>query len=133
MEQDAVDETAQTVPIASLDPLSIPNARIHAIITLVWPYSSSTRTTSLLLAESDFRLRRNKGQVRVNFTDASAHRVATSGIGIGDLVSLDLAGSRWEASSTLTSTPGRSVDRDLEFSNRLSLRVTQSLSAPDDT
>lgn len=122
-----IDEQApfSTIPIASLDPSVAPSPSyyIHAIVTLVWPYSSSTRSTALLLAEPDFRLRRKKGQVRVKFTGPSARHVATSGVGIGDNVTLRLAGARWETGNTLMSTPGRSVDGELLFNGRLGLSV----------
>ena len=118
-------DLSNIIPIASLDPNLTPtsNGYIDAIVTLVWPYSSSTRATSLLLADPDFRLRSQKGQVRVNFSHASAHHVATSGVGIGDRVRLRLAGSVWDSMRTITSTPGRSVEGELVFKNKLELHV----------
>ena len=61
--------TATPISIAQLTPdLSAPSTRcIRAIVTLIWPYSSSTSTLKLLLAEHDFRLRRTRGQVASAF------------------------------------------------------------------
>ena len=117
------------LPLASLEPGVLPTggSQIAAIVTLVWPYSSSTRTTALLLAEPDFRLRRKKGQIRVNFTGPSAQKVGSSAIGIGDSVRLDLAGSQWQPSASDVSTPGRSVGGELMYHNRLSLNVNEPL------
>lgn len=118
----------ELIPIASLAPtLASPETRsIRGIVTLLWPYSSSTRSASLLLAEPDFRLRRNKGQVRVLLRGRSAEAVAKSRIGIGDEVILGLDGVRWiegtDAEDTV-STPGKSVDWELRFGRRIVLQV----------
>lgn len=118
----------QTVAISSLSPsLDAVEAKvIRATVTLLWPYSSSTRTTALLLAEPDFRLRRKKGQVRVDLRRASAEAVAKSRIGIGDDVLLSLRGVGWvdnADSKEVIRTPGKSVDWDLKFDLVLRLRV----------
>jgi hypothetical protein len=92
-------------------------------VTLIWPYSSSKHSISLLLAEPDFRLRRRRGQVRVHFHGSAAKAIARDGVGSGDVVSLGLDGAEWlrvEASST----PGRGVDWELVFTERLWMEVS---------
>ncbi|KAI9766258.1 MAG: hypothetical protein M1840_006672 [Geoglossum simile] len=116
--------SATPLPIAQLDPSlpSLSSTSIKAIVTLIWPYSSSRHSISLLLAEPDFRLRRLRGQVRVHFHGSSAKAVARRGVGSGDVVSLGLDGAEWlrvEASST----PGRGIDWELAFTERLSMEL----------
>src|SRR5438046_7890038 len=96
------DGTAQLdssvhIPIAQLTPLlASPSSRsIKAIVTLIWPYSSSTRSLTVLLAEPDFRLRQARGQVRAKFLGSSAKSVMQSKIGSGDEVALSLDGVDW--------------------------------------
>lgn len=122
---DLLAEHSRHVPIASLDPNLTPAAGGHleAAVTLVWPYSSSSRSAALLLAEPDFRLRRRKGQIRVRFSGPAAQRVAKSGIGIGDRIRLALDGSTWVSDESFVSTPGRSVEGELTFRHRLRLQV----------
>lgn len=113
------------VPISRLSP-SLPDPdekRITAIVTLIWPYSSSTRQCALLLAEPDFRLRRRKGQVRVKLTGSCARRVAQSGISIGDEVTLGLRGAHWVQDDGTVQTPGKSVDWELHYQRQLQIEV----------
>jgi hypothetical protein len=115
-----------TIPIAQLEQ-RIAHAlskSIRAVVTLIWPYSSSTKQAALLLAEPDFRLRRSKGQVRVQLAGAAAEAVAKSKISSGDEVVLSLEGARWvEAATASISTPGRSVDVELEYKRRILCEV----------
>jgi hypothetical protein len=113
------------IPIETLSPESAPppNRSIRAIVTILWPYSSSTRQCALLLADPDFRLRSRKGQVRVRFTGASAEAVAHSRVGIGDEVVLELRGAAWASNVEATRTPGKSVDGELVFRRFLGLKV----------
>ncbi|KAK7623803.1 hypothetical protein IWX50DRAFT_632223 [Phyllosticta citricarpa] len=117
------------LPISALHPglPSLALQSIVSIVTLVWPYSSSTRSCALLLAEPDFRLRRRRGQVRVQFFADAAHAVATSGVGIGDVVVLRLGpGVQWLASSgeeEVVRTPGKSVEWELGYRRALRLRA----------
>lgn len=117
-----------TIPITSLTSATAPPAAhsIRGIVTLSWPYSSSTRQCALLLADPDFRLRNRRGQVRVRFTGASAEAVAKSHIGIGDEVILGLDGASWEKDVEATRTPGKSVDGELLYTRRLSLKVVKA-------
>ncbi|EON62962.1 hypothetical protein W97_02188 [Coniosporium apollinis CBS 100218] len=117
----------ENVPIAELAP-TIPASdakAVKAIVTLIWPYSSSTRSCAVLLAEHDFRLRQRKGQVRVRFSGRSARAVAESGIGIGDEVTLGLSGAKWLADAGEVKTPGRSVDWELLYGCKLALQVVR--------
>lgn len=113
------------LPISDLSPsvdiLSAPS--IRAVITLVWPYSSSTRSFAFVLAEEDVRLRRSKGQVRVVLHGSSAKAVAGSRLGIGDLVVLRLNGVEWKKHDENVRTPGKSLDWDLEFQERIYLEA----------
>ena len=113
------------IPIAQLTPLlPAPSSRsVKAIVTLIWPYSSSTRSLTVLLAEPDFRLRRIRGQVRVKFLGSSAKYVVQSKIGIGDEVTLGLDGVDWRKDEAGLHTPGKSVEWELEFTERLVMEV----------
>lgn len=113
------------LPIADLSPSidSVSSSSIQAVITLVWPYSSSTRSFAFILAEEDVRLRRSKGQVRVVLHGSSAKAAAGSRLGIGDLVVLRLDGVEWKQHDENVSTPGQSLDWDLEFQERIYLEV----------
>lgn len=113
-----------STPIAQLSPDLEPNASsIKGIVTLVWPYASSKKTFSLLLVEPDFRLRSNRGQVRVHFQGSSAKAVARSGVRSGDQLLLSLRGAQWANDATAATTPGRGIDWELQFGERLVLQV----------
>ena len=118
---------AALIPIPSLDPESIPppDKAIRAVVSLYWPYSSSTKQCALLLADRDFRLRSRRGQVRVRFTSASATAVAQGKVGIGDEVLLDLRGAQWASDSSRVATPGKSVEGELVYRGELSLRIVK--------
>ncbi|KIV86121.1 hypothetical protein PV11_01756 [Exophiala sideris] len=119
-------EPANRIPIADLSP-SLTNNSYHILanVALVWPYSSSTGTLALLLADPDIRARKSKGQVKVIFRDGSARGVAQTKVGIGDEVRLTLAGCEWDETGETTSTPGKKIDWDLRFRNRIVLRVSR--------
>lgn len=124
----------EIVPISSLSPSSaIPSDRgFKAVVTLLWPFSSATGQCALLLADPDARQRYQKGQVRVRFTGPSAHQIAASGIGIGDSVHVGLVGAQWltESNTALVRTPGKSVDGELIFKNRLHISVQRRDNEP---
>jgi hypothetical protein len=115
---------ASTLPIAQISPSleHLGERSICAVVTLVWPYSSATKSLSLLLAEPDFRLRRLSGQVKVVFHGPVAEKVAKTQVGIGDEVSLSLAGSRLDANNAA----GNCVAWDVHFDGRMSLEVLRS-------
>ncbi|KAI6879806.1 hypothetical protein KC360_g7679 [Hortaea werneckii] len=124
----------ETVPIQTLAPnAELPsNGAIRAVVTLAWPFSSSTRQCALLLADPDFRLRTRKGQVRVRFTGPSAEAVAKSRIGIGDEITLHLGGATWaEPKEGAVRTPGKSVDGELVFARQLGLKVARGSGEAD--
>lgn len=118
-------ESTSHIPIAQLTPLlaAASTRSIRAIITLTWPYSSATGSVAFLLVEPDFRLRRTRGQVRVQFSGSSAKAVAKAGIASGDEVILSLDGVEWVHDETLFATPGRGVEFDLKFTERLLVQV----------
>lgn len=112
-------------PIAELSPTveHLSDSCIHAVVTLLWPYSSSTKSLSLLLADPDVRLRRLNGQVKVVFHGVIAENVAKSHVGIGDVVRLGLAGSRFVSKETEAQTPGKWIAWDVHFDDRVFLEV----------
>jgi hypothetical protein len=117
--------TSTKIPIAQLSPTlkQIEEKCIFATVSLVWPYSSSTKSFSLSLAEPDFRLRRSNGQVKATFHGRVAEKVAESHVGIGDTVRLALKGADFVGNDTATQTPGRNVAWDLQFDNGVSIEV----------
>jgi hypothetical protein len=112
-------------PIAHLSPIleKLENRCIYATVSLVWPYSSSTKSLGLLLAEPDFRLRRSNGQVKVVFHGRVAESVADQHVGIGDTVCLSLKDSSFVPNDAASQTPGRSIAWDLHFERGLTLEV----------
>lgn len=119
---------ASRLPIAQLQPgLDIEATSVTGVVTLIWPYASSTQSISLLLVEPDFRLRGHRGQVRVHFNGASARAVARSGLSSGDRLSLSLKGSAWTQDGSSTTTPGRSIEWELRYGERVLLQVCSSL------
>lgn len=115
--------TITPVPIAQLRPELTTPALIKAVVTLIWPYSSTTGHAALLLAEPDFRLRRERGQVRVRLTGSSGRAVADSGIGSGDMVTLSLEGVEWVQEESRTRLPGRGIEWELAYTDRLLLEI----------
>lgn len=114
------------LPIAQLEPsINRSTSLIRGVVTLVWPYSSSTNSISVLLVEPDFRLRRNKGQVRITFRGSSAKAVARSGLNSGDGLVLGLEGVEWIKDEGVIKTPGRGVDWELRFGGRVILQVRE--------
>lgn len=112
------------IPISQLQPsVDAESTSITGVVTLIWPFSPSKNSLSLLLVEPDFRLRREKGQVRVNFRGSSAGAVAGCGISIGDEVTLSLVGVIWARDESISGTPGTGGDWELQFGERVVLRV----------
>lgn len=111
------------VPIAQLRPDVITPASIKAVVTLIWPYSSATGCAAFLLAEPDFRLRKERGQVRVRLAGSSGRAVAGLGIGSGDAVTLSLEGVEWAKEESCTALPGRGIEWELRYNERLLLEV----------
>lgn len=112
------------IPIAQLEPSLVESGRpVHGVVTLIWPYSTSNKSFSLLLAEPDFRLRHQNGQVRIHFTGSSAKVVSGYNPQSGDNVILNLVGAQWEKDETASKTPGRGIEWQIRFSERATLRV----------
>ena len=110
--------------IAQLDPsLEGSDKVVEGVVTLIWPYSASSKSFSILLAEPDFRLRRERGQVRILFTGPSAKSVSGCDPQSGDRVLLHLLGTQWEKDETALKTPGRGIEWQLRFEQRLVLQV----------
>lgn len=114
-------------PIAQLSPtLEQPENRcIYATVSLIWPYSSSTKSLGLLLAEPDFRLRRSNGQVKAVFHGRVAESVAEQHVGIGDTICLSLKHSSFVPNDAVSQTPGRNIAWDVHFERGLTLEVCQ--------
>jgi len=115
-----------SLPIASLDPSqsTLPQDRtLIAEVALLWPYSSSTRRAALLITEPDFRLRRHRGQVRVQLRGAAAAAIGLSRIAIGDHVQLSLSGATWASDRAAVTAAGLAVDGELLFDRELHLKV----------
>ena len=115
------------LPISQLQPtVDASNTYINGVVTLLWPYSVSKQTSSILLVEPDFRLRKHKGQVRVTFHGSSARAIARSGLTSGDDVLLQLSGVGWAKETSQKQTPGSVIDWELTFGQRLVLEVSHN-------
>src|SRR5690242_18016814 len=114
----------EQVPIAALRPDldALDSKQIKAVVTLIWPYSSSQRQFALLLAEPDFRLRKKGGQVRARFSSTSARALAATGVGIGDEVVLSLHGAQFVQDGAI-STPGKSIEWELAYKQTVAISV----------
>jgi hypothetical protein len=123
-----------TIPIQDLDISVSPpgNRTIHAVVTLLWPYSSSTRQCALLLSERDFRLRARGGQIRVKFSGLAARAVADGRPGIGDEVVLELGSGEWvkDEGGLPVRVPGKSVG-ELQFERGVRMTVKKTGGAED--
>ncbi|KAI0840094.1 hypothetical protein F5Y06DRAFT_263623 [Hypoxylon sp. FL0890] len=118
---------AQKTAIADLGPeLSDPASRaVRGVVTITWPYSSVNGTFAFILAEPDYRLRRSKGQVRINLSGTSAKAAGESGLSSNDEVLVNLDGVEWvHEVKKRQSLPGSGIDWQLNFSNKLLLQVT---------
>lgn len=111
------------VPIANLSPSTEAAKSIKSVVALIWPYSASQKSLTLLLAEPDFRLRRKKGQVKVEFRGSSAKEVARSSLGIGDEVFLSLGGAEWVPVEADVRTPRKGVEWKLSFGEKVLIQV----------
>ncbi|KAN0080836.1 hypothetical protein V8E54_004040 [Elaphomyces granulatus] len=118
------------VAIAQLSPaLENKSERsFHAVVTLVWPFSSSNRTFSLLLAEPDVRLRRHNGQAKVTFHGSCAEMIARTQVGIGDEVWLCLDGVSWSENNEMAKAANdhRGLSWDLHYEHRVSLKIVRN-------
>lgn len=116
-----------SIPIARLQPSISPDtSTIVGQVALIWPYSSSKKSFGLLIVEPDFRLRRERGQVHVDFSGSSAKVVGRSGVKIGDEILLSLVGVEWAKDAATPRTPGDGIDWALCFRERLVLQLSRN-------
>lgn len=108
--------------LAELDPAAIvgTSAHLSAVVTLKWPFSPSSSSLSITASEEDFRLRLDRGQLRVNFNGPCASAVEARGLQIGDKVVINLEGASYEELANATS---RDVPWALTFTSRLVMKV----------
>ncbi|KAI1753543.1 hypothetical protein F4782DRAFT_496786 [Xylaria castorea] len=129
-------EKARVVPIAELSPdLPEPTTTaVGGVVTITWPYNKVKGTFAFSLAEPNFRLRRNKGQVRIEFTGRAAKVVGDCGLGSNDEVLLSLAGAAWETdvSNKRRSLPGADLGWRLIFSESLLLKIKRAETSETD-
>ncbi|GKT40900.1 uncharacterized protein ColSpa_01081 [Colletotrichum spaethianum] len=118
-------EAAEGIPIAQLSPdvQELKKRVARGVVTITWPYSIVKKTIAFLLAEPDFRLRRAKGQVRVEFDGPSAKAVADAALGSGDEIALSLDGVEFVADDSKTHVPGMSLKWQLRFTERVLLQA----------
>lgn len=120
-----------TVPIAALTPdLASTAGAVRGVVTVIWPYSPSQRSLSLVLAEKDFRLR-PLGQVRIVFSGHCARDVANAGVVSGDELLIALEGAECLADPTANRTPAKGIEWKLRYSRRLSLAVSSGRMLPE--
>lgn len=98
-------------------------AYIEGVATLVWPYSQSNGTFAVVVCEEDFRLRNNRGQLKVNFRGAAARR-AKDVLQATNKVQLSLEGAELEEMKDATR---RDVPWALKYSHRLYAKVRRAL------
>ena len=97
---------------------------VEATISLVWPYSSSTRKFSVLLSEYDSGSFKTRRQVKVTFHNGAAKAAQESKIGIGDTIRLSLEASELTKRLDEISTPGKRLENDVEFRRQLTLEMS---------
>lgn len=119
-------------PIAQLSPelLDIKSRIIRGTVTITWPYSAFRDVTAFVLAEPDFRLRREKGQVRIEFSGPSAKAVADAQLNSGDELVLGLDGVQWAERDPRAPITGTPLDFQLKFHNKLLLHAVGVLEIP---
>lgn len=113
------------MPIAELHPelAEADKCFFQGVVTLLWPYSSSSKSLSLLLVEPDFRLRARHGQVRLVFRGASAKALSKSEVTSGDQLTSSLRGVTWARDDSAASTPGKGIEWQLQYGEFLDLKV----------
>lgn len=118
----------EATPIAQLRPdIEDASSRVvDGVVTITWPYSIVTKSMAFILAEHDFRLRRERGQLRIELHGAAAQALASSSIGGGDEVRVSLDGAVWEEHQAATRLPAGTLAWQYTFSNRLLLHVRRA-------
>lgn len=112
-------------PIAQLSPALTdqPTRKVNGEVTITWPYSSVSKSFAFLLAEPDFRLRRDRGSVRIQLYGPSAEAVGSWELGSGDEVTLALDGVDWAKDEEPVRPSGSRLDWRLKFAGKLVLKV----------
>ncbi|KAH6963597.1 hypothetical protein DER45DRAFT_553598 [Fusarium avenaceum] len=120
-------DQGDSISIAQLNPdISEPEKRlVCGTVTITWPFSILHKSVAFLLAERDFRLRRENGQVRVRFHGAAARAISDASLGAGDEIRVSLQGVKWEKNETHTQVAGSTLEWQLEFTNRLILGISR--------
>ncbi|OAQ64391.1 telomere end binding protein [Pochonia chlamydosporia 170] len=130
---EALREAVPT-PIAQLGP-EIDDAKSRAIdgvVTVTWPYSIVTKSIAFILAEHDVLIRRNNGQIRIEFHGASGKAFADANVGGGDQLRISLDGAQWTRNGTKAGLPAGSLEWQLKFTNRLLLTIRRAESDDPD-
>ncbi|KAK4168040.1 hypothetical protein QBC43DRAFT_361683 [Cladorrhinum sp. PSN259] len=112
-------------PIAQLNP-DLPaqaSLAVRGEVGIKWPYNSVTKTLAFLVAEPDVRLRRAKGQVRIELHGPSAKAFSNCEFGAGDELLLNLDGVEWAKDTSPGRIPGSRVDWQLQFREKLTLQI----------
>ena len=112
------------VSIAELTP-ELPareSKQFRAVVTLIWPYSSSARQFTLLLADPDIHQRRRYGHVRVRFSGSSAKAVANTHVSIGDELVLSLHGVEFLRAGAF-GTSGKVIDWELCYAQTIHAQI----------
>lgn len=116
-------KSATPTPIAELSP-ELTELSLRAIdgsVTITWPFSASKRLLAFVLADHDFRKRRNKGQLRLEFHGAAGRALDKAKIASGDAVRLSLYGAEWQEQGSQPGLTGEPLGWQLKFSQKLLL------------
>ncbi|KAF3926670.1 hypothetical protein ABW21_db0202019 [Orbilia brochopaga] len=116
----------QPVSLADLDPSRMTAGEITAVVSLVWPYSSSALRLTAIIAHQDHRQRERRGELKVLFTGYAAESIRK--LAIGDVVKLSLEGANWEP---LPDAREKDVPWQLRWDKRLRVKVFKDSSATE--
>ncbi|KAK0739812.1 hypothetical protein B0T21DRAFT_347079 [Apiosordaria backusii] len=117
--------TKIATPIAQLGP-DLSDQFLRAVrgeVGITWPYNSVTKTFAFLLAEPDVRLRRARGQVRIELHGPSARILSKCSLGAGDELLFALEGATWAKDTSPGGIPGSRVEWQLQFNEKLVLQI----------
>lgn len=109
--------------LESLDPSVTLTGKIDVVVTLLWPYSSSTSKLSALVAEDDFKLRKSRGQLKITFLGNAASKLKD--VQIGNRLKISLEGARWEKPEQSVSA---NIPWELTWETRLQIQVKMRFS-----
>ncbi|KAK4680219.1 hypothetical protein QC764_211130 [Podospora pseudoanserina] len=117
--------TKLATPIAQLGPdlPDQPSRTVRGEVGITWPYNSVTETFAFLLAEPDVRLRRARGQVRIELHGPSARILSKCGLGAGDELLFSLEEVTWTKDTSPGGIPGSRVEWQLQFDEKFVLQI----------